>query len=75
LLKTIEMPVAPDRELAAVSIVATAENEAAPAFLFRSFPNNPLEASVVANMLGSCGRRYALRILDRGRDVPSIPGS
>ncbi|HVZ52898.1 MAG TPA: UbiD family decarboxylase [Pseudolabrys sp.] len=60
LLKTIDQPVDPDRELAAISIMATAENEAAPAFLFRSFPNNPLGASVVTNMLGSSRQRYAL---------------
>jgi 4-hydroxy-3-polyprenylbenzoate decarboxylase len=60
LLKTIDATVDPDRELAALSILATSENEAAPAFLFRSFPNNPLDARVVTNMLGSCRRRYAL---------------
>src|SRR3972149_3652417 len=60
LLKNIDVPVDPYRELAAISILATAENEAAPAFLFRSFARNPLGAKVLTNMLGSCRRRYAL---------------
>jgi len=60
LVKTIDVPVDPRHELAAISIMATAENEAAPAFLFRNFADNPLGASVVTNMLGSCQRRYAL---------------
>lgn len=73
LLKTIDAPVDPYRELAAISVMATAENEAAPAFLFNNFPNNPLGASVVTNMLGSSRQRYALAMgLDPGASLREL---
>ncbi len=61
----------PNEELSAITFMAT-RNRVSPALLFDKFPNNPLNARVLSNMLGASKQRYALAV---GLDPESLdPG-
>src|SRR6266851_1543297 len=51
----------PKEELSAITFMAT-RNRVSPALLFDKFPNNPLDARVLSNMLGASKQRYALAV-------------
>ncbi len=59
----------PNEELSAITFMAT-RNRVSPALLFDKFPNNPLDARVLSNMLGASKQRYALAVgLDPGLSI------
>jgi hypothetical protein len=60
----------PYRGSAATSVLAPGENQAARAVLFCAFGQNPLGASILINILGSCRRRY---VLAKGLDPDASP--
>jgi UbiD family decarboxylase len=60
-LHTVGTAVDPNEELAAVTFMAS-RRLGAPALLFDNFHDNPLQARVLANMLGSSKERYALAV-------------
>jgi 4-hydroxy-3-polyprenylbenzoate decarboxylase len=67
-LHRIDAAVDPIDELSTITYMAT-RRVGAPALLFERFRDNPLEARVLANMLGSSKERYALAV---GID-PTLP--
>jgi UbiD family decarboxylase len=60
-LQNIDHTVDPVEELSAITFMAT-RRVGAPALLFTQFDKNPFGARVLANMLGSSERRYALAV-------------
>jgi len=60
-LKRIEAPVELKEELSAITYLA-ARREGAPALLFDSFVGKETDATVLANLLGSSTRRYAIAV-------------
>jgi 4-hydroxy-3-polyprenylbenzoate decarboxylase len=60
-LHTIETAVDPNEELSAITYMSS-RRLGSPALLFERFRNNPFEARVLSNMLGSSKERYALAV-------------
>ena len=60
-LHRIGQTVDPIEELAAITYMAT-RHSGAPALMFEAFENNPHDARVLSNMLGSSKERYALAV-------------
>lgn len=60
-LARIAGEVDPNEELGAITFMAS-RRKISPAFLFETFPSNPLSARVLSNMLGASKLRYALAV-------------